>query len=232
LYWVIVSMTTMGYGDITPRTPMAKLAAIVYLPCAVAGLSQTIAGISSIATRRRIREEDHGAAADTLLLEAAGGDPDESITEGEFLVMVLQRQGLVDSDTITAIKRQFRQLVRHGDGNVPYEMRVFDAKSVFHELLERERIGQRPAGKPPGAKKMGRELVDLHAWDGGYMEWRAHHWERRIAAKLREMKAAGTAAVRSGQKMARKTIHLRGGYAMYMPLGLQAQALPAPSASA
>ena len=101
-------MTTIGYGDVAPTSKIGKIVTMVYLPLAVAALGQALSSVGMIATRKRIREEDHGKVADLLLLEAANGDPDESITEGEFLIMILQREGLVDEDTVTAIRRQFR----------------------------------------------------------------------------------------------------------------------------
>lgn len=67
-YWAVISMTTIGYGDLVPETYQAKIFAMVYLPISVAVMAQTITDISSISTRKAIRETDyaHGLAANYL----------------------------------------------------------------------------------------------------------------------------------------------------------------------
>ena len=219
VYWMFASMTTIGYGDVAPTSKSGKLVAMAYLPLAVAALGQALSSVGMIATRKRIREEDHGKVADLLLLEASNGDPDESITEGEFLIMILQREGLVDADTVTAIRRQFRHLVRHGDQRVPFEMRCFDAMGVFRELKERNRIIQRPSHFKPGSRKGRKEMVDLEAKDGGYNEWLVQHWSRRISEKKQEMESTGRAVPKSASgSPKRRQIYMRGGVAMFTPL--------------
>ena len=219
VYWMFASMTTIGYGDVAPTSKVGKIVTMVYLPLAVAALGQALSAVAMIGTRKRIREEDHGKVADLLLLEAANGDPDESITEGEFLIMILQREGLVDHDTVTAIRRQFRHLVRHGDPRVPFEMRCFDSMGVFKEFKERNRIIQRPKHFKPGSKKGRKEMVDMEVEDGGYHEWRLQHWCRRISQRQQEMQSAGIAVTKSaGGTTKRRQIYMRGGVAMFTPL--------------
>ena len=102
-YWVIISMTTIGYGDLTPASPLAKLLVALYLPVSVAALAQALSEISAISMRRSIRETDYGDRIGEELLRdecARAHDPNESLTEAEFLVSVLVKRKILDEATI------------------------------------------------------------------------------------------------------------------------------------
>lgn len=189
VYWTVVSMTTIGYGDYTPSTALGKIFVMLYLPISVAALAQALSDVQAITLRRGIRETDYGdrLAGEFLKAECLknAGDANESITEGEFLVYVLVRRGIVDEQTIAAVRRQFRELVRDG-GNPrePLETRTFDNKRLFEEKLKRGQVRQRAASQAPGARDGSSALVDLRASDGGYEEWRSFHWEPLIQAGM------------------------------------------------
>ncbi len=56
LWWAIVTMTTVGYGDITPHRIPGKLATMVIILCGVAMVSMFTARISSLFVTSKIRE--------------------------------------------------------------------------------------------------------------------------------------------------------------------------------
>ena len=55
-YWAWVTMTTVGFGDLTPATPAARIAASVMMFFSLALISFFTATISSIFVARKIRE--------------------------------------------------------------------------------------------------------------------------------------------------------------------------------
>jgi voltage-gated potassium channel len=57
VWWSIVTMTTVGYGDITPQFVPGKLAAIILILTGVSIVSLFTARISSVFVATRIREE-------------------------------------------------------------------------------------------------------------------------------------------------------------------------------
>ena len=108
------------------------------------------------------------------LLRESKGNPEENITEAEFLVNVLTEHGLVDVETLVAVRAQFQHLVRHAKYK-PTEPRVLTAKVVFAELVERKQVLQTGAAKS-SMRNGGCSIVDLTAVDGGFEEWRANYW--------------------------------------------------------
>ena len=70
-YWSLITMSTIGYGDISPSTNTAKLLAVLYLPMAVIALADFVQDVQLISTRREIRETDFAKVADECLLRDA-----------------------------------------------------------------------------------------------------------------------------------------------------------------
>ena len=68
--------------------------------------------------RRSIREANHLIHIEELLLEevtshsGAGSHADETLTEAEFLIRILKKHNCVDEETLTAVRRQFKTLLR------------------------------------------------------------------------------------------------------------------------
>ena len=121
--------------------------------------------------------------ADKLLLEESRGDPNETLTEAEFLVSVLKEHGIVDDTTLATIRAEFRELVGFSAASQgAIETRVLDSKAVFIQLCSDGRIEQRGKGVAVGAVVDGKALVDLRAFDKGYGEWYKHHWVKQVAA--------------------------------------------------
>ena len=164
-YFGVVTMSTIGYGDLGPTTAIGKLCAIVYLPLGVTALADALADIAAISTRRRIREGDYAACADELLAREAvrhGRNPEETLTEAEFLAAALMSNDLVDRETVNAIRRQYRHVVRkalpRGEGVDEVDMPVLTPALVYEELRERGKV----------------------APDVSFDQWREREWLPRV----------------------------------------------------
>jgi voltage-gated potassium channel len=57
LWWSLVTVTTVGYGDKVPHTPWGRLLAMATMLCGVSLLSITTATIASVFVEKKIREE-------------------------------------------------------------------------------------------------------------------------------------------------------------------------------
>lgn len=56
LYWAIISMTTTGYGDITPLTPGGRIIAMIVVLSGLIMLSIVTATVASVFVEKKIRE--------------------------------------------------------------------------------------------------------------------------------------------------------------------------------
>lgn len=196
---------TVGYGDLTPQTEMARAFAILYLPFAVVALADAVTDVSMISLRRSIRETDFGKFSDESLIRdavrqvvdaSAADDPEAEppqpnfapvLTEAEFVVDQLLANGLVDSEAIIAIKRQFQHLTRHGRfaGDEP----MLTTRLVYEEIRERaQSVGE--ALLSPGAEALDvapdpKTGVPSFRWKS-YEEWMVSSWQFRVRARVGE----------------------------------------------
>jgi len=58
LWWGIVTMTTVGYGDVTPTTPEGRLAAVVLMVLGIGLFSAVTATVTSALLERRPTDSD------------------------------------------------------------------------------------------------------------------------------------------------------------------------------
>ncbi|TNE30910.1 MAG: transporter substrate-binding domain-containing protein [Bacteroidetes bacterium] len=58
-WWSAVTMTTVGYGDKAPKTPMGRTVAFVWMVAGVVGISSLTAGIASSLTTQNLKDQIH-----------------------------------------------------------------------------------------------------------------------------------------------------------------------------
>ena len=167
-------------------------------------LADAVADIQMIGLRRAIRETDFGKLADECLLRDATRDDaaaepnlEPELTEAEFLVDQLISNGLVDTDAIIAIRRQFAHLTRNGNFEKE-EDRKLTSKLVYEEIRDRIQRGD-PVSR--GAETVDVMMIDPAGAEGrkgaaakaafkwkSYHEWKYMSWQVRVKAKHADKK--------------------------------------------
>jgi voltage-gated potassium channel len=85
-YWAVETATTVGYGDVTPRTPHGRLVAVIVMLVLIPLLAIVFARVNSALTRarlaadldeiREIAQKAHRIAADTWHHHTGTDHPD------------------------------------------------------------------------------------------------------------------------------------------------------------
>lgn len=215
-YFGVITMSTIGYGDLGPKSSFDKFLMILYLPFATSALAKMLSDFERIATNRAIRETDYTTSEtlSSLLLEEAvhqeKGDDTTALSEAEFLVARLRDNGLVDDSTIAAIRRQYRHVLSTASDEARADGDCIHVRLVFERLDAEGLIQERPDGVPEGAMRGSVRLVKRGAADRGFGEWMQHHWAQRVAeaqARADEAEAQDAAGPRSSFSFSRS----RGG---------------------
>lgn len=210
-YWTMITMTTIGYGDITPQTDYAKLLAIAYLPLAVIALADAVSDLQMITTQRSIRETDFPKLADECLIRDAMREdpkrpnPNPVLTEAEFLVDQLLANGLVDKEAITVINKQFQAMTSRQVKKGPEDAPRLTPELVYEELKERVSKGK---DLSEGATKYDLTPEGKFKW-ATFEDWQAGSWRPRLTDKAMEAMGAEAGAAGAGTKNKKKQMGLR-----------------------
>jgi voltage-gated potassium channel Kch len=64
MWWALQTVTTVGYGDVTPKNPSGRIVAILVMLWGIAFLAVTTAAITSTFVARASKERERAQAAD------------------------------------------------------------------------------------------------------------------------------------------------------------------------
>jgi len=148
-YWSCITITTVGYGDVTPKTDIGKWFACVYLLVGTVLMAKALADIAAVPlqVRRQHMEEhvlsqyghdlDAGELAEIVSdshLRDAGliYHVDGSCTRAEFVISMLLKLEKINKGDIQRCTRIFDGLDEDGSGVLDTED-VVGAQSLDHE---------------------------------------------------------------------------------------------------
>jgi hypothetical protein len=138
MYFCVMSASTTGFGDYTPKTQADKLYCIFFLPLAVAVFGEVLGRIANIYIQRKARqkEQQHLRRAITMCdLRRMDANQDGSVDMEEFLCFMLVALQKVDKETIDDLKDAFYGLDKNGNGQIDKEDLVdFTQTSAWNEL--------------------------------------------------------------------------------------------------
>jgi len=138
IYFSIITLTTVGFGDVTPQTQEGRILASFLLPIGLVTL--TIVG-SSMAEKLASVGKKGKKSLKTLLSElqhVIEEDDDGTVSEEEFMIFMLKQSGKLDEDTEDILRRQFKALDADGSGELDQEDVVMLGKMCDEMNLDDE----------------------------------------------------------------------------------------------
>ncbi|KAJ0399790.1 hypothetical protein ATCC90586_009830 [Pythium insidiosum] len=116
-YYAIITVTTVGFGDLSPKSEAARIYAIFYLPLSVVSVAHAIGSIIEEIGRRRVMKSKISMKE----LLAMDSDGDGKVSKLEYLSYMLVKLGKADQDDIDGILAQFNKLDKDGSGELDKE---------------------------------------------------------------------------------------------------------------
>jgi hypothetical protein len=119
MYFCVMSATTTGFGDYTPRSQVDKLYGVFFMPLSVAVFGEVLGRIASIYVRRKMKDAERTFLRQGITrcdLQRMDTNHDGKVDMEEFLSFMLVALQKVDKESIDGLKLIFKSLDANGNG--------------------------------------------------------------------------------------------------------------------
>jgi len=145
IYYMVVTSTTIGYGDYVPERESTMLFAVFYIPLAVGAMGHFLGTIANFIIEERRKKFDKKLWKHEITMEdLAEMDEDEDgyVTEVEFLVFMLGAMKKVDKELLEQIRQHFRHLDLTNSGTLVRADLELMAKKKLRTARSKLRLSQ------------------------------------------------------------------------------------------
>jgi len=121
IYFVCISATTVGLGDITPQTQAGRGFAVLWLLFATVGLARVIAAVTDFKlnqAQEKMRERLLRTPLSDKSIEVMDQDSDSKVSKHEYLAWFLVNEGKVTEKEVGEILSRFDELDVDGSGQL------------------------------------------------------------------------------------------------------------------
>ena len=129
VYFAVVTVTTVGYGDFHPQNPGEKLAFTAYILCGTIVVAFSLSVLIEVSLnldgeqrKREIQTLMNAISKDAYSM--ADHDGDGKLDEDEFVIFKLQEMGVVSAEDVELARARFRQIDEDQDGNLNFNERT------------------------------------------------------------------------------------------------------------
>lgn len=110
-YWVVITMLSVGYGDLSPKSQGGRLFALIFIPIGVVALMNVISSLYEINTKYSKRR-----LTSLKALLQMDRDGNGEVNLAEFQLFMLKHMGKFSDADLRMTREQFVQLDKTGDG--------------------------------------------------------------------------------------------------------------------
>jgi hypothetical protein len=145
VYFSVITVTTVGFGDVTPDTQDGRLFAAFLLPFGLVALVVTSGMVGSEVMK--VGQAKDKTISDLLdeLAEVIEEDDDGIVTEEEYLVHCLKKDKIVDEEQLDLLRKQFQALDADGSGELDEDdiTQLTEAAKAHAEAAEAAKANSR-----------------------------------------------------------------------------------------
>eukprot|EP00188_Purpureofilum_apyrenoidigerum_P001995 Plantae.Rhodophyta-Purpureofilum_apyrenoidigerum.ctg21706.p1 GENE.Plantae.Rhodophyta-Purpureofilum_apyrenoidigerum.ctg21706~~Plantae.Rhodophyta-Purpureofilum_apyrenoidigerum.ctg21706.p1 ORF type:complete len:376 (+),score=56.07 Plantae.Rhodophyta-Purpureofilum_apyrenoidigerum.ctg21706:98-1225(+) len=119
LYFIWITSTTVGFGDLTPKGPISRTFSVLFLLASTLSLANFIGTFADVQLQRRhraFRERALHRKLGSVDLRDMDENDDQKLSRDEFLIAMLRRTDAVPQEDIDAILSRFDELDLDNDG--------------------------------------------------------------------------------------------------------------------
>lgn len=140
IYYAIITSTTVGYGDFSPRTHMGRLWAVLFVPLSVAAAGEILGSVASYILERRRARFYHGLVDKELTVEdlqEMDEDKNGEVSRLEYVEFMLLKMNMVDRGVLDELHEQFDRLdVTQSDTISKADLELLAALRKKEKILE------------------------------------------------------------------------------------------------
>jgi hypothetical protein len=116
IYYSLITASTIGLGDLCPKTRAGRLAAVIVIPVLVAAAGDVLAGIGTSLIERRQKQVfatqlKTGFMNDYNIIKAMDINGDGKVSREEYVLFMLTEMGFVSKVEIDELWNQFDRLI-------------------------------------------------------------------------------------------------------------------------
>ncbi|GMH76070.1 hypothetical protein TL16_g06962 [Triparma laevis f. inornata] len=137
-YYAVITGTTIGYGDYSPKTPTGKVIGLFYILAAVVTLGEVLGDVASYFVEQKKKEALEKILTKRITMadfEKFDLDGDGQIERTEFIVRKLLLMGILQEDDVARVEEEFDKMDEDGSGEI-----TMDDLKLY---LEKEEEGRR-----------------------------------------------------------------------------------------
>lgn len=119
IYYCVVTSTTIGFGDLTPSSKLAKHVSLIFIPIAVGSMGYILGNVASSIIEHRRAEYTKKLWSSQIKLEdieALDEANEGGLNELEYIKFMLVAMKKIDADLFDELRNQFKEIDMTGDG--------------------------------------------------------------------------------------------------------------------